>query len=68
MPRDEGTDMLLGFLALAIVLIALVEIVPASNRFLTWSLGLVLVYLVLTHAPQFGRLIDKLVGALGGRA
>jgi preprotein translocase subunit SecY len=55
-----------GWLALAIVLVALVELVPASNRFLVWTLGLVLVYLVLTHIEQWGGLVDALVSRLGG--
>lgn len=53
-----------GWFALAIVLVALVEIVPSSNRFVIWTLGLVLVYLVLSHAPKFGDLVDNLVTSL----
>lgn len=53
-----------GWLALAIVLVSLVEIVPSSNRFVVWTLGLVLVYLVLSHYTQFDSLVGKLVGSL----
>lgn len=65
MQTPDAMGSVLGWLALAVVLVALVEIVPASNRPLTWGLGLILVYLVLTNAAGFGRLVDRLVGSLG---
>lgn len=52
---------LAAWLALAIVLVSLVEIVPSSNRFVIWTLGLVLVYLVLSNYNRFGQLVDSLV-------
>lgn len=53
-----------AWLLVAVVLVALVELVPSSNRFLVWTLGLVLLYLVLTHADQWAGLVDKLVNGL----
>lgn len=65
MPTPDPLRVLAGWLALAVVLVALVEIVPASNQPLIWGLGLILVYLVLSNAAGFGRLVDRLVGSLG---
>lgn len=50
-----------GWFALAIVLVALVEIVPSSSRFLVWTLGLVALYLLLTNVEKSSGLIDSLV-------
>lgn len=68
MPNDPLRE-LAGWFALAVVLVALVELVPASNKPVTWALGLILVYLVLSNASPFARLINNLLRSLdGGRA
>lgn len=53
-----------SWLLIALVLIALVEVVPASNQWLVWTLGLILLYLVLANVDRFGRLVDSVAGSV----
>ena len=53
-----------GWLGLAVVLVLMVQVVPASNRPVQWTLGLVLVYLVLTNVDKWEHIISQLVGHL----
>lgn len=68
MPTRDPLGELWAWLSLAIILIALVQIVPASNKPIVYVLGLVALYLLLTHAPRLPRLVDTFLGRLGGRS
>ena len=55
-----------GWIALAIVLVVLVEIVPSSYKPIQWALGLIVLYLVLTNVAGVSRLFHDLANSLYG--
>lgn len=65
--RNDQLDAATGWLALAIVLVAMVQIVPTSNRPIQWALGLIMVYLLLTHVEQWAHIVDQLTGKVAGQ-
>lgn len=50
-----------AWLGFAIVLVALVEVVPSSNWFLQGTLWLILVYILLENAPKVAALVDSTI-------
>jgi hypothetical protein len=55
-----------GWLALAVVLVVLVEVVPTSYKPIQWALGLIVLFLVLTNVNAVTRLVDGLTSSLKG--